>query len=318
MPRTWVLSGMLLTLLLACSESQNSLDKKAAEGRYDEIAAFIEANVLDSASGALVASAMAHVLDRRNRDSIGIVKSIAILTSNETARIASQLLPLIVTKCPMQIDSIFLGSIEDCAAREDYTSLTRLGKEYCSLKTNRMTIIANALEIGQEIVAAQVRKSDALSIVPRLESELESRKAEPIKTQNLEAFMVADVGFSGYEIALAQYTYLGRVPSEKHAVLFTKNTTFTSKGWFTLRVRRLPDSEVRLKEEYGSFNQTWPVYEEVTEEELRINEATMRELGSKRDSVHWARNLATEEVLGIAKMKKELQRILDRSDNVRG
>lgn len=310
-----VINGVLLALLMGCAESQKSLDRKAAEGRYDELAGFVEMHYRDSIKCTLVATAISHLLDPNNKESIGREKIIDILTGEETEQLAHRMLPLIEAKKPMQIDSLVLQTIRSYAAEEDYPSLTRLGEEYGFLATDRLAFMAEAVTLAQEIITARDRKANAQSTIPRLESELESQNTVPVKTQMLEAYMVADVGFGGYEIALAQYTYWGKVASESHAVLFTKSTSFGSKGWFNLRVRRLPDSEVKLKEEFGSFNQTWPVFEEVTDEDLRINDSTIRDLAAKLDSLKWARNAATEEVLKIAWMKRELDSVLNGSVN---
>ncbi len=51
------------------------------------------------------------------------------------------------------------------------------------------------------------------------------------------------------------------------ALLFCFNTQFQSRGRFALRVTRGGEIPVQLKEEFGDFTQSWPVFSEVTSEE---------------------------------------------------
>jgi hypothetical protein len=85
------------------------------------------------------------------------------------------------------------------------------------------------------------------------------------KVINLTAFIIGVMEENFYEIALPQRSYYGLLPSEKHAILLTTETQFTSKGKFTITVMKTGiDLPIKLKEEFGSFTQEWTVYKEVT------------------------------------------------------
>ncbi len=83
----------------------------------------------------------------------------------------------------------------------------------------------------------------------------------------LTGYMVADLHQGGlYEIA----TIFDGIVSPKHAYLQTKQTVFQSQGMFSLSVRKLKHSSLAtLKPEFGGFMQTWNVYEEVTDDEIK-------------------------------------------------
>lgn len=68
-----------------------------------------------------------------------------------------------------------------------------------------------------------------------------------------------------FEIALSEYnsTLRTMVPSKQHALLYTKNTLFSSKGRFNLKALKIEERPVELNEDAGNFTDTWDVYLEV-------------------------------------------------------
>lgn len=72
----------------------------------------------------------------------------------------------------------------------------------------------------------------------------------------LEAYMIGNYGYGSYEI---------QVPGESNrSILYTNGSSFESKGWFSLIVKKsIGKTKMRIKDEYGGFEQTWNVYEEV-------------------------------------------------------
>jgi peptidyl-prolyl cis-trans isomerase B (cyclophilin B) len=305
----WPLCICIATLLYGCGETPKSLERKAQSGKYADLLAFARDNLQDSTKADLVLIAIQQLLSPGNTAQVGRIDIERMVTS-DSVQIPSRLLRSLAASNQVIIDSLFLRSLRNSADNEKYDALVRSGKVYCDLSTGRMPSISSAVSFAQEIIDGTARKLQAQQVSDRLEDELKFVKTEPLKTQTLEAFMVANVGYGQYEIALRASNYWGRTPSDNHAVLFTKESSFQSKGWFTLRVRRLADSEVRLKEDFGSFNQTWPVYEEVTEKDIASNEKDLKSSAVKRDSLRWARSSATDEVLRISALKKQLAEAL--------
>lgn len=67
-------------------------------------------------------------------------------------------------------------------------------------------------------------------------------------------------GVQQYEVAPAEYTSYGKMPSSKHAILYTGYTKYTSKGWASLKVVNLGTESVELNDDAGGFTQKWKSY----------------------------------------------------------
>ena len=140
-------------------------------------------------------------------------------------------------------------------------------------KTGAATAVAAAIRAGSDAYT----ESEALEAeVTRLEGGLVEARSK-LLTDNiatLHAFMVAEQSPHFYEIALADYVGWGTpIPSARHAILMTTETTFTSKGWFRISAQRVTEVPIKLKEEFGSFTQAWPVYSEVTSSQIADRDA---------------------------------------------
>lgn len=59
--------------------------------------------------------------------------------------------------------------------------------------------------------------------------------------------------------------------SGSRAILITNNTSFQSRGMFTLRVVETGEMPITLRQEYGGFDTQWPVYVEIPSDEYRKN-----------------------------------------------
>lgn len=126
--------------------------------------------------------------------------------------------------------------------------------------------LVSEIKMKQESIASLVRNSNQL-------------KLQIKEYKKLNAYMVSQIelnqerGYALYEIALPRYDeYFGKLPSENHALLMTIQTTFSSKGWFTLSVTKTSQIPMDLKEEFGGFTQTWDFYVEVSSNEIYEND----------------------------------------------
>ena len=88
---------------------------------------------------------------------------------------------------------------------------------------------------------------------------------------NLEFYMMGfhgpEAGYEVYEIAFAEYEpHLGRVPSrDDRAILKVYTISYHERGWTNLEVIYSGRKEFTLRNEYGGFRRTWPVYIQATE-----------------------------------------------------
>jgi len=94
--------------------------------------------------------------------------------------------------------------------------------------------------------------------------ELESELAEVMDRLNrsflLDFWVAAQTSYKQYEIVLDNWGY-GRA---QHAILRTIDTEYTTTGYARLYVLKGFDEEVQIKEDYGGFTQSWPVFIEYT------------------------------------------------------
>ncbi|HEY3294031.1 MAG TPA: hypothetical protein VGL38_01180 [bacterium] len=336
-------------LIQGCGENQESLEKKARKGKYDKILAYVQQKQNDTTKTAIVSKAVQLLLSPENQKGVGrdylevclttfqgmpeepfcaLVKSYAArnlevrdinqlcrsyVESQTTCKCIEDFGKVLAASDPAKVDSFFQQEMTRLAQNgglEGVAGLINTGQGYVSLRTKRLPYMAAVVDAARAIQEANSRSVIAQRNLPRLEDDVKSLHIQPLNTESLEAFMIANVGWGQYEVALPQYTYYGRLPSERHAVLFTKETSFQSKGWFNLSVRRLQDSEVRLKEDYGSFNQTWPVYEEVTSQEVSEYRQKQGILEAKQDSIRRLRNAAESEQARIASLTGQIKQLL--------
>lgn len=108
---------------------------------------------------------------------------------------------------------------------------------------------SNKLELSSKISRIKRRLSDIKDL-------LKEETDEYNKILTIRGYMVADIKNDSYEIRV----------NGAPAVLHTDINIYKSKGWFTTNVIRNGSTSVQLKEEYGNFNQSWPVYEEVSQD----------------------------------------------------
>ena len=96
----------------------------------------------------------------------------------------------------------------------------------------------------------------------------------------MEFYVIAEYPDGSYEIAMSEYTDIGRQPSEERAILWTKETKITLNGWAQMNVYQTGKKDVQLKDEHGSFTQQWKIYEEASEYDLAAAELLVTEIES--------------------------------------
>jgi hypothetical protein len=145
----------------------------------------------------------------------------------------------------------------------------------------------------------------------RIEDEIE-------ESVRMRAYMVGLIEKSStrniYEIAkLDRY---GNV-SKRHAYLLTTETSFKSKGRFSMVVKEAGSMETKLRDEYGGFKQNWEVYIQSDlpnnpRENIDSIEEDLRELKVEKIKVEW---LKKERDLEAVKAKKNIEEIFDGDDD---
>ncbi|MCF7919314.1 MAG: hypothetical protein K9N06_05320 [Candidatus Cloacimonetes bacterium] len=127
----------------------------------------------------------------------------------------------------------------------------------------------------------------------------------------LEAYIVLERSYMEYEIALPEYDfYYGQHPSDRHAILNTVDTEFSSKGLFHMYVMKLYQEPVQLKEEFGGFTQQWNVYLEIPGSYLSKIEAAKIEVEEKKNFINTCENEKDE-------MEKNLQILREAASSFR-
>lgn len=164
--------------------------------------------------------------------------------------------------------------------------------------------------------------SDEINEIERdIEEEKESKesiKDKMDKHVRMRAYMVglvekASIG-NIYEIA--KFDRYGNV-SRTHAYLITKETSFKSKGRFSMVVKETGSVQTELKDEYGGFNQNWKVYVESElpdnpRERIEDIEEELSELESEKNQAEWKKSEANTE---MSKVETNIEEVFDGDDN---
>lgn len=116
-------------------------------------------------------------------------------------------------------------------------------------------------ELNAYIATLTSQIEDQKNIIQTNEDRFNSEKANQTKSFILNAFMIGKHSNAEYEIDVYG----------KRALLIALKTEFTTKGYFNLPVKKLMDMPVKIKEEYGGFDQNWPVFIEIDPKEEQAN-----------------------------------------------
>lgn len=90
-----------------------------------------------------------------------------------------------------------------------------------------------------------------------------------------------------------------------HAYLITSTTKYSSKGTFNLRVRKTGTVTVKLKEEFGGFDQEWDVYVEVPQSKFDERDRKMSVLNEKKLELKALKNRLKSVEMKISNLNKE-------------
>ena len=89
----------------------------------------------------------------------------------------------------------------------------------------------------------------------------------------LDGYIVAKLDENTYEFAFLKHDYyFGKMPSDEHGILRTTTLKFETKGRFEAYVKKLMDTDIKLKQELGGTTQNWPIYTEVPASEVNLFE----------------------------------------------
>lgn len=169
------------------------------------------------------------------------------------------------------------------------------------LTRNSLLDSTSAIEI-QNYVYDKYNYDQLEERISKIDSELKEPREKFSETNRVTDRVIS---LNGFMIAkLNNYSYEIRVNGSP-AILETLVSEFSSRGWFTINAVRNGNKSVPVKEEYGSFTQSWPVYIEVDQE--KVDERN-RELS---DLKHEISDLSKERESAIVKSKKLSNRILD-------
>lgn len=165
-----------------------------------------------------------------------------------------------------------------------------LGDRWFQLDSAKVRLAARRLAgASLEIASARAKVSETNAALASAKEELQTAKALASRYRQLHAFMVALTGENQYEISLPAYSnWFGALPSANHAVLFTRETSFTTTGWFNLWVERGEDRTITTT---SGFVQDWPTFTEVSQWTALAAQTAVREaLDSVRQASKTARD----------------------------
>jgi hypothetical protein len=180
--------------------------------------------------------------------------------------------------------------------KSKYSEFRSLKKEISSL-TQNSNEMQKSHERTNRLYNASTQSLDSLKSI--------SKKVPRII--GLSAFIIAMEKEDLYEIAITEYnSYSGtRALTDRHAVLVTEETTFSTKGHFTMDVIVLDSIPVKLKGEFGGFNQKWTVYKEATYKDKKI----FLELTEKENAVALLRTKLDDSIQQRQLTDKRIQEI---------
>ena len=98
-----------------------------------------------------------------------------------------------------------------------------------------------------------------------------------------------------------------------HARLYTRNTTYSSRGRFSLQVQKGGTESVRLKEEYGAFYQDWNTYYEVDMNNVAENN---RKLAAINEEIQQMSNEISSKEAQKSELNKKLSNITSEISNL--
>jgi hypothetical protein len=166
------------------------------------------------------------------------------------------------------------------------------------------TALNNYNNKKNELVTMNINITDAENIrenALEVYNEAKEKYDNTTKTSsNIELYIVGfigkdDKGIQEYEVAKAiyyswsdsKYGYSDKVPSDKHALLFTGYTQYSSKGWTNLEVVNIGTTSVQLN---NGFTEEWTSYMEKSYYDDTFGKINSTELQDAKDTYDEAVN----------------------------
>ncbi len=273
--------------------SPEDLEAMAAEGRFDDIIKFLHENRNEPAVSDSVRAATRALLKRAGAGE-SRKKLDALIIAGSTSAAARRLIvdvyeqeektavadaafcavqDLAVLKDSYRVMSntgCLFGPAADLVEKGDHERASDLVKTllpavsrawgaiplYESMVPEKLNAWTRARE------AAEKKRKEAADARDAVEALAEIRK----NTKWLYIFIVGEHQPNVYEFAFNDGSMFRPRPSERHGLLHSLDVQFTSKGWATVAALKLQDTPMKLRPEFGSFTQSWPVYVKLTKE----------------------------------------------------
>jgi len=184
-------------------------------------------------------------------------------------------------------------------------SESELPKELTYLKDNIVRIEDNLDKI-EKLEEKRKNKKIELREVKRNKEKVKGLVKDAKYLRGYVVGLVEEVnGRYGYEFApLNEY---GR-PTSDRGYIITEERKFDSKGKFEIGVKKVNEVETKIKEKYGGFEQSWPVYIEI--ENLSEKRKKLRKMKKRvrvlESNVKYYRDEKTRAEFEIEKSKESL------------
>ena len=187
--------------------------------------------------------------------------------------------------------------------------ITDVGDELRAMKST-------AEELYDARVSLQDKERDLIELEDEKKDVQETLDVVRGRLDNIQTLAAFVIGLQErtsegdlYEIAFLER---GR-PSSNRAYLLTKETQFKTKGRFTMPVIRGSNVETRLRDEYGGFRQSWPLFVESTSYSF-LQEALQNGIEEQRNLNSNLESLLREEQR-LRRKTSQLERELERQIN---
>lgn len=143
----------------------------------------------------------------------------------------------------------------------------------------------------------------------------DTQLADKLKPITLNGYIVYEVGkvdtdygtATAYEASFVNATRYGSVPTGERFLLYMYNSTFTSKGNFSIEAQYIKTQDVTLKPEAGGFTQSWDVYAESTSSTSKAYYDYKSKVTSNSDRINQINNAISDKKQIISDLNEEVK-----------
>lgn len=179
-------------------------------------------------------------------------------------------LKVALSKHQMEVaDSILVFSVRNNLEENNLGIIRENVGLFVTLDNGEYPVFSRLVEEIETLSELETWEAEVPSERNRINRNMEDAKKELVEKQNevsksfvLNCWIVALADQGYYEIELNPLGFL--YGNKQRALLKTLTFDYTTRGKASIRVIRLPNENVILKEKYGGFRQNWPVYKEDT------------------------------------------------------